>query len=952
MSSTNGNERQRSSSCPRGVMETLESRLLLAGTPPVAVADSASTDEMLMVIIDVLANDTDVEGDINPFTLTIVTNPPNGTAFVDTGLNTIQYTPNTLFVGPDSFTYTVQDSEGNLSNTATVTVQVGDAAPTASDDATSVAGLDSVVIPVLDNDVDPEGQLDPASVTIVVPPTYGNAIVNTSTGEIAYVAPSAYTGPDPFTYRVSDLGGNESNEATVTVTVVANTAPVANDDSAQADPDTPVEIDVAANDTDAEGNLDLLSAVIVVDPVKGVAFVDSGTGHITYVPDSSFTSGFDTFTYTVSDGSGMTSNQATVAVEVIAPNTPPTADDSSESMLPDSALSSSVTGDDADGDSLSFAQATDPFYGSLLFNSDGTYTYTPLAGWTGTDSFTFTAFDGTDSSSPGTVLIDVVAPDMALEFDASNWASFRNSRGDLVRIGMAGPGSGVAYVTSLTAGDITGIELTDTGPASRVMVLTSPPPALGALFGGRTSLGGLTGDGPLGSFYAPQVDLAGPVNIQGPLGSLTMHDVSGPATLTAMGGPGGTSLYLGDVRDLSVQVDGRLGVVQAQRWVDTDGLTDTITADRLDSLQITGSLLRELAGDFDADLSLGRSMALTTTGEEMSSPVVQALGMALVQGEVRDSLWDIVGNVGKILINSHAAGWELTVEGMLQMAVLMGPLMNSQVTISGLLGIFRSGGWLTTTLEAMQIHSLLVMGHMGNSDVTASQPLRSGWRALGLARVRGNINTSTWNIGGPAGSIRAGDVTNWSLQVDGGLADVNVGQASNVAVDVNGLLHRGFFGAWDGGSLRANRATVIHVDGDLQADVNIGQSGFTIESEPKISGAISTSYARRLLSILTVCGAIRNATVSVAGSAGLIHARSLEGASVEVSGGEQLAVLDLLVLGHPTGGQSLISSDVSAYMIRQVYLVGRPDISGLTVQYHFNPLVRPRRLTSVNWVQV
>ena len=647
----------------RGVMEALESRLLLAGTPPLAVDDFASTDEATPVNIEVLANDNDVESDINPFTLAVASDPANGLAFVDTGLNTIFYTPNEFFAGVDSFTYTVQDDQGNLSNAATVTIEVG--------------GL--------------------------------------------------------------------------------------------------------------------------------------GT---------------------------------------------------------------------------------------------------------------------------------------SLEFDALHWASFRNGLGDLVHVGMQGPGSGVAYVTSLTEGDITRIDMTGTGPASGLLVLTSSPP-------GATTLGGLTTDGPLRSLYAPRVNLAGAVDIQGLLGSLTMHDVRGPATLTAMAGPAGTSLYLDDVRDFSVTVDGRLGVVQAQRWLDTDEASDTLIADGMDRLLITGSRAREMAGDFEADLSLGRPLALVAMDEGISLPaVVQALGLALVQGEVRDNLWDIVGNVGQILINGHAARWDLSVEGMVQTAVVMGPLMFSQVTISGLLGVLRSGGWLNTNLRAGQINSLQVLGHMGNSNVTADGPVRSGWRALGMAQVTGNINTSTWSIGGPAGSIRAGDVTDWSLGVAGGLANLGTGAASNLAVDVAGLLQRCFTGAWNGGLLRADRAGIVHVAGDLQANVSIGESVFAIEGELKVSSIISTSYASRLLNILSVCGTLRSANVSVGGSAGLIHARSLDYASILVGSGEQPAVLDLLVLGHPSGGQSVTSSDVSAHTIRGIYFVGRPDISGLTVQYHLNPFVWPGRLASVNWVQV
>ncbi len=763
MSKTDGYDLRTSSSCPRGVLELLEHRLLLAGTPPLAMDDAAQTEEMVSVTIDVLANDTDLEGDINPTTLAVHTDPANGSAFVDSLYNTIQYTPNTSFVGEDTFSYTVEDRQGNMSNVATVTVRVG--------------------------------------------------------------------------------------------------------------------------------------------------------------------------------------------------NTPPTANDSFESTEQDVLLSCSVSGDDADNDPLTFARDSGPLYGALDFNTDGTYTYTPISGWTGTDSFTFVAFDGLDYSAPATVTIDVQAPDTALEFDAANWASFRNERGDIVRVGMRGPGSGVAYVTSLTEGNITLIEMCGTETTSSLLVLTSSP-------AGATTLGALTSDGPLQSVYAPRLDLAGSVDIQGLLGSLTMNDVIGPATLTAMGAPGGTSLYLGDVRDLSVNVDGRLGVVRAQRWLNTDEQSDVLTADALGRLLITGSAARELAGDFEANLALGQPQELILGFSEniSTSSSVQVLGLAVVQGDVRDALWEIAGQVGRILINGRATRWDLVVEGAVQMAVVTGPLVNVRMMIGGLLGVLRSGGWLNTSLEAAQVGSLQVLGHMGNSSVTVGEPAISGWRALGQALVTGQIHTCSWSINGPAGSIRAGDVTDWSLYVNGALVYLGVGAVSGSYVDVAGLLVRGYTGSWDGGALRVNRAGTIHVAGDLQADVGVGISpGKGYEEEYSLTSEISTGSLGRILNILAVCGTIRNASVLVNGSAGLIHARSLIDSSILVgaytAGGSSEdfyipAVLDLLVLGHPAGEQSVMNSEVSAHTILGVYLVGHPDISGLTVQYHSNPFVMPGRLSSVDWVQV
>ena len=90
--------------------------------PPVAVDDAASTNKNTAVTIDVLANDSDPDGD--PLTSGVVTQPANGSATRNAD-NTITYTPNTGFVGDDSFTYEIFDPNG-LSSTATVRVTVVD----------------------------------------------------------------------------------------------------------------------------------------------------------------------------------------------------------------------------------------------------------------------------------------------------------------------------------------------------------------------------------------------------------------------------------------------------------------------------------------------------------------------------------------------------------------------------------------------------------------------------------------------------------------------------------------------------------------------------------------------------------------------------------------------------------------------------------------------------------
>jgi hypothetical protein len=90
-----------------------------------------------------------------------------------------------------------------------------------------------------------------------------------------------------------------------------NDAPVANDDTATTFSGTPVTINVLANDTDADG--DSLTVTGISSPSNGTAVLNPD-GTVTYRSNCSF-QGFDTFTYTISDGNGG-SDTAQVTVRV------------------------------------------------------------------------------------------------------------------------------------------------------------------------------------------------------------------------------------------------------------------------------------------------------------------------------------------------------------------------------------------------------------------------------------------------------------------------------------------------------------------------------------------------------------------------------------------------------------------------------------------------------------
>ncbi|TFH28647.1 MAG: hypothetical protein E4G97_08595, partial [Deltaproteobacteria bacterium] len=90
--------------------------------PPTAVNDFAVTTEGSPVTVNVISNDTD-DGGIDASTVAVAGAPVSGTALPN-GNGTVTYTPNVGYTGSDTFTYTVADTQGAVSNLATVTITV------------------------------------------------------------------------------------------------------------------------------------------------------------------------------------------------------------------------------------------------------------------------------------------------------------------------------------------------------------------------------------------------------------------------------------------------------------------------------------------------------------------------------------------------------------------------------------------------------------------------------------------------------------------------------------------------------------------------------------------------------------------------------------------------------------------------------------------------------------
>ncbi|HDM8230555.1 TPA: tandem-95 repeat protein, partial [Vibrio campbellii] len=273
---------------------------------PVANDDNAVTDEDTPVTINVLPNDTDVDGD----TLTIVNaSVPADQGTVEIVDGKLVFTPADNFNGEATISYTVSD--GTLEDSAEVLVTVNpiNDAPVANDDNAVTDEDTPVTINVLPNDTDVDGD----TLTIVnasVPADQGT--VEIVDGKLVFTPADNFNGEATISYTVSDGELEDSAEVSVTVNPV-NDAPVANDDSAVTDEDTPVTIDVLTNDTDVDGDtLTIVNASVPADQ-GAVEIVD---GKLVFTPAENF-NGEATISYTVSDGALEDSAEVSVTVNPI-----------------------------------------------------------------------------------------------------------------------------------------------------------------------------------------------------------------------------------------------------------------------------------------------------------------------------------------------------------------------------------------------------------------------------------------------------------------------------------------------------------------------------------------------------------------------------------------------------------------------------------------------------------
>ncbi len=360
-----------------------------ANTKPVAIPLSVIVNEDSVANKITLAG-TDQDGDVLSYV--IATQPKQGSVSLEGKIAT--YTPKANYSGLDKFTFNVMDA---LISSAAAAVEINVSAvndpPVAQAQTVTLAeDTASKVITLKATDTDNTA----LTYSIATPPTNGKATL--SANKVTYIPNKDFNGSDSFTFTASD-GSAVSAPAKVTLTITpVNDKPVALAQTLTLAGGTST---LELKGTDVDG--DALTYQIATTPKpKGTLGAISGN-KVSYTAKPGVNS--DTFNFTVSDGQ-LTSTAAAMALTINAVNQAPIATAQNITLAEDTTKAITLAATDPEGSALTYAISTPPTNGTAAL-SGNKVTYTPKANFNGSDSFMFTASDGTATSSAAKVSITV-----------------------------------------------------------------------------------------------------------------------------------------------------------------------------------------------------------------------------------------------------------------------------------------------------------------------------------------------------------------------------------------------------------------------------------------------------------------------------------------------------------------------------------------------------------------
>ncbi len=199
-----------------------EITISFSNLPPAAASDTVTTAKNTAKTFDPRINDTDPGND--SFIITTVSTPLKGTVIIAGGGTALVYTPQMNAGGSDTFTYTVTDSDGaSASATISMTISPGQNAPIANADSARTPQEQPVSLDPRLNDYDPDG--DSLVISGRTNGAKGTVVINAGTS-LTYTPLTGQTGPDSFTYTITDSDGQTATaNIAVIIDAVGNPAP-------------------------------------------------------------------------------------------------------------------------------------------------------------------------------------------------------------------------------------------------------------------------------------------------------------------------------------------------------------------------------------------------------------------------------------------------------------------------------------------------------------------------------------------------------------------------------------------------------------------------------------------------------------------------------------------------------------------------------------------------------
>lgn len=475
--------------------------------PPNAEDDALSALVGTERIVDVLANDGDPEGNLDPLSLRIVSGPRQGVARVvsvpdDAGTKpAIVYSSVASASGTDTITYEVADALGETA-TAEVTITLI-SPPAPQGDQTVVRRDGSVLIDVFDNDVSGTLPIDPA--TLALDPRFEARFGEVTIEDrfLRYDPDPGFTGFDSFRYTVRDTEGNEAGAFVQARVIVPNVAPDAADDTAVSVHGAPVRFIVTNNDTDPDSAIDYNSVQIVSGPSNGTVYVGN-YGVLVYTPESGF-AGTDQIRYSVADFEGAT-DEALVTITVQAPNQAPRVTDDAVAVEIGDRIEIDVLGNDVDPDGTIVAESLVLFsqegLGTFTKGADGIVTFVPDSLGVGTTTIRYGVRDEDGAQAEGQIAVDVSDPFAATRGTRIDLAAGEDVRGAIDTVRLSDETIAAVWMSREDTTTVIRAQVIDAGDQ-----LASAPVTLGE--GEAPSLA-VVGDGSIFAVWASQGG-AGPV---------------------------------------------------------------------------------------------------------------------------------------------------------------------------------------------------------------------------------------------------------------------------------------------------------------------------------------------------------------------------------------------------------------------------------------------------------